>query len=141
VYGDDCAAAAPRIEHAQVLQPHLIERMAELGVVACIQPSFAVSDDTTARAALGRRFEHAYRWDMLLEQGVQIITGSDYPIEDLAPLVGLRDLSRVLPLETALELMTDSAAGTTVLSDDPRSVDPHDLPEIEVVDVLPSLDR
>src|SRR5918997_5535392 len=53
VYGSDCPAAAPRVEHAQVLRADLVRRMASLGVVACIQPGFAVADAPEARSALG----------------------------------------------------------------------------------------
>ncbi|MDQ1396595.1 MAG: hypothetical protein QOG64_1854, partial [Acidimicrobiaceae bacterium] len=63
VYGDDCAGAAPRIEHAQVLRPELIVRMAEMGVVACIQPCFAASDATDVEHGLGDGWPSAYRWD------------------------------------------------------------------------------
>src|SRR4051812_38267842 len=52
VFGDDCEAAAPRIEHAQVLRPDLIDRMAAMGVVACIQPCFAASDEPHVETAL-----------------------------------------------------------------------------------------
>ena len=47
------AAAAPRIEHASVLSADLIARMAGLGVAACIQPSFAVTDAGLLGPALG----------------------------------------------------------------------------------------
>ena len=78
VYGgsEACRAAAPRIEHAQILRPDLIERMAALGVVACIQPCFAHSDAEAAAAALDDHFPDAYRWDRLLAAGVPVITGS-----------------------------------------------------------------
>lgn len=136
IYGDECAAAAPRIEHAQVLAPHLMERMAHLGVVACIQPGFAHSDAASARAGLGpARMEHAYQWDQLLDAGVRVITGSDYPIEVLSPLDGLQKLADQLDLDTALSLMTDASCGTTVLS-----ADPHDAPfhEVEVEETMPA---
>jgi hypothetical protein len=136
IYGAECAAAAPRIEHAQVLAPHLIERMAHLGVVACIQPGFAHSDAATARAGLGAaRMEHAYRWDQLLDAGVPVITGSDYPIEVLSPLDGLQKLAEQLDLDTALALMTDASAGTTVLSADPHDAE---FSEIEVEETVPA---
>ena len=32
------------------------------------------------------RMEHAYKWDELVDGGVRVITGSDYPVEELAPL-------------------------------------------------------
>jgi predicted amidohydrolase YtcJ len=149
IYGTGCAEAAPRIEHAQVLRPDLVDRMAEMGVVACIQPSFAVSDAPTAWDALGDRMATAYRWSMLLEAGVPVISGSDFPIEDLSPLVGLgrlvtgaddsgRPVAPRLPLADALAVMTDASAGVTVLSDDPHSVDPLDLAALEVVQTVPS---
>lgn len=152
VAGGDATAvrsAAPRIEHAQVLRPDLIERMADLGVVACIQPSFAVSDADHARAALGDRFPEAYRWDHLLAGGVSVVSGSDYPIETLSPLEGLRDLvagcrdgaeavAPTLSVEAALDLMTDPTAGEVVLSDDPRTVPPWSLADISVLDATPS---
>jgi predicted amidohydrolase YtcJ len=136
VFGDDCRSAAPRIEHAQVLRADLIERMSEMGVVACIQPSFAVSDRANAEAALGDQWPEAYRWDRLLEAGVEVITGSDFPIETLDPLVGLRrlvDEPPHLPFETAVGLMTDAAAGSTVLTADPGTD-----PEARVVEAQPA---
>jgi predicted amidohydrolase YtcJ len=120
IYGDDCAAAAPRIEHAQVLDQRLVERMAAMGVVACIQPGFAHQDAETARRGLGApRMESAYNWHLLLEAGVRVITGSDHPIDDLDPIAGLRRLADIVGPETAVGLMTDAAAGSVVLSHDP----------------------
>ena len=86
-------AAAPRIEHAQVLRPELIERMSSLGVVACIQPCFAASDAESIALALAGRFPAAYRWDLLLAAGVTVIAGSDFPIETLDPAIGLERLT------------------------------------------------
>jgi predicted amidohydrolase YtcJ len=149
VFGGDCAAAAPRIEHAQILNGDLIRRMAEMGVVACIQPGFAVSDADSARRALGGdRWEDAYRWDLLLDAGVRVIAGSDYPIESLSPLIGLHRLvtgdteegkatgAPTLPLATSLALMTDASSGVTVLSDEPTE---DNLREIEIVEARPAV--
>jgi predicted amidohydrolase YtcJ len=142
IYGSDCAVAAPRIEHAQLLSKSIIQRMAELGVVACIQPSFGYSDRDTARVALeDERLEWAYRWDLLLEAGVPVITGSDYPIEELSPLLGVQRLVSVEPqldLDTALRLVTDPAAGTVELADDPRTVERDELPELTVLETRPA---
>jgi predicted amidohydrolase YtcJ len=111
IYGSPsaCRAAAPRIEHAQVLRPDLIDRMATWGVVACIQPSFAVSDAEAAALALAGRFPEAYRWDLLVEAGVPVIAGSDFPIETLDPNVGIERLTtgdHPLPRDVALRMMT-----------------------------------
>jgi predicted amidohydrolase YtcJ len=150
LYGSDCAEAAPRIEHAQVLAPDLVRRMAELGVVACVQPCFAVADAATARAGLGsERWEDAYRWDTLLDTGVRVITGSDFPLAPLAPLAGLQCLltgdhldgrragAPTLSREQALAVMSDGRAGTVVLSDDPQRVAEDEVATIEVVESRP----
>lgn len=150
VFGADCAAAAPRIEHAQVLSPELVERMAALGVVVCMQPGFGVSDAEVARRALGDRWEASYRWDELLAAGVRVIAGSDHPVESLSPLVGLQRLvtgdfedgrragAPTLSIAAALSVMTDAEAGTVVLSDDPHGVDEDELIKIQVEDALPN---
>lgn len=113
IWGTDVASAAPRIEHAQVLNADLISRMAEMGVVACIQPCFAVSDTPAALAGLGpERAGSSYAWDRLLDAGVRVITGSDFPIEPLDPAVGLERLvsgapiSAGLPEQVARDLLT-----------------------------------
>lgn len=111
LYGgpDGCCAAAPRIEHAQVLRADLIERMADLGVVACIQPCFATSDAESIALALVGRFPEAYRWDLLIAGGVAVVAGSDFPIETLDPAIGLARLTtgtNALPEEVARSLMT-----------------------------------
>lgn len=145
VFGSDCAAAAPRIEHAQLLRPDLIERIASMGVVICIQPSFAVSDAPAREAGLGDRWPVAYGWNNLLTAGVRVIAGSDFPIETLSPLSNLqrlvtgRDLDATevvadpVPFDAALALMTDASAGSTTLSGDPGAVDPAHLHELEVI--------
>lgn len=151
LYGSDCAAAAPRIEHAQVLAPDLVVRMAGLGVVVCIQPTFGAADIDTARAALGaERMEDAYHWGALLDAGVRVVAGSDFPVAPLAPLVGLQclltgdhpDGSRAgaptLGSVQALAVMTDPAAGATLLSDDPHRVAEDEVAAIEVVESRPT---
>jgi hypothetical protein len=152
IWGRDTPRAKPRVEHAQVLHPDLAARMAELGVVACIQPSFAVSDRHHIRDGLaGARAATAYRWADLLDAGVEVVAGSDFPIEVLEPLVGLQHLvtgapldapgtpvAHRLPLDTALTLMTDERAGTMTLSDDPRAVPSDGLAGLEVLGTSPT---
>jgi len=123
------AAAGWRIEHCQVTRPDLVVTLAELGVVACIQPGFAATDRASALAGLGQdRTAQAYDWAGLLAAGVPVIAGSDFPIEPLDPLVGLSDLvtgrgtgAPTLSIDDALGLMTDSTAGSTTLTHDPRA--------------------
>jgi len=145
--GDQEAALVngARIEHAQVLSSAIIDRFAGQGVTACIQPSFATSDRETGPAALGdERWKRSYDWAGLLKAGARLICGSDFPIESLDPLIGLRDLTTAvtrgskLDLATAYELMTDESVGITTLSADPRAIDEADLGDLEVLGTHPA---
>ena len=133
------ATARPRIEHAQVLSTELVSRLGELGVAACIQPSFAVSDRAAALAGLGaERADAAYDWQGLLAAAVPVLAGSDYPIETLSPLQGLADLSSGpgrsrLAVAVAFALMTDPLWGTVELSDDPRATPVGAIPDLTVI--------
>jgi predicted amidohydrolase YtcJ len=151
------AAAVPRIEHASLLSAGLVARLAELGVTACIQPSFAVTDDAQVDPALGAdRRDLAYPWAALEEAGAAILAGSDYPIETLDPLAGLARLvrgrsdregfgtpdtaparSRLSPA-AALATMRDAASGVTRLSADPLSLAPDQIDLLTVLGTQPS---
>jgi predicted amidohydrolase YtcJ len=89
VYGDDCRSASPRIEHLTVTRPDQHERMAAMGVVACIQPSFARMDGNMATGL--------HDWTGMLDAGVRVVTGSDAPIGDASPRRGLEDLMHTHP--------------------------------------------
>jgi predicted amidohydrolase YtcJ len=79
-----------RIEHAQVLDPADLPRFARLGVIASMQPTHATSDMPWAEARLGAtRLRGAYAWKSLLRSGAVVAGGSDFPIEQMAPSLGL----------------------------------------------------
>ena len=77
-----------RIEHAQIIAPEDIPRFAQMGVIASMQPSHAISDLHFAPARLGpSRLAGAYAWHALLESGAVIAAGSDAPVEKGDPLI------------------------------------------------------
>lgn len=79
-----------RVEHAQVMTDADIARMARLGVIASMQPTHATSDMPWAEARLGPdRIRGAYAWRKIAEAGALIVAGSDFPVEDVAPLGGV----------------------------------------------------
>lgn len=79
-----------RLEHAQVLSVGALQRMAELGMVASMQPTHATGDMAWAEARLGpERVRRAYAWRSVLEAGVPLAFGSDFPVEEPEPLAGL----------------------------------------------------
>ncbi|MEX0734850.1 MAG: amidohydrolase [Steroidobacteraceae bacterium] len=77
-----------RIEHAQVVSAKDMPRFAQLGVIASMQTSHAISDMLFAPARLGPgRIAGAYAWRSLLDAGALIAGGSDAPVEQGDPLV------------------------------------------------------
>lgn len=76
-----------RVEHAQILNYADIPRFAELGVIPSMQAVHQTSDMYWAEQRLGGgRLYGAYAWRALLETGVVIPDGSDFPVEGVNPL-------------------------------------------------------
>jgi predicted amidohydrolase YtcJ len=83
-------ALRPRIEHAQVIALDDIKRFARLEVIASIQPTHATSDMNMAEDRLGpQRIQGAYAWRKLINAGVRLAGGSDFPVELPNPFYGL----------------------------------------------------
>ncbi|MDT7542757.1 MAG: hypothetical protein QOE33_2661 [Acidobacteriota bacterium] len=79
-----------RIEHAQVVAPSDFGRFRDLGVVASMQPSHAISDKRWAPERLGEyRSLGAYSWHTFESYGVHVPFGTDWPIEPINPYLGL----------------------------------------------------
>ena len=77
-----------RIEHAQVLSPEDIPRFAKLGVIPSMQPTHQTSDMRWAETRVGpQRIRGAYAWRSLLNTGVVIPSGTDFPVEEVNPLL------------------------------------------------------
>jgi predicted amidohydrolase YtcJ len=77
-----------RIEHAQVLSPQDIPRFARLGVIPSMQATHQTSDMRWAEARVGpQRIRGAYAWRSLLNTGVVIPNGTDFPVEEVNPLL------------------------------------------------------
>ncbi len=77
-----------RIEHAQILRYQDIPRFAELDVIPSMQGSHQTSDMYWAPNRLGpARLGGAYAWRSLLNTGVVIPNGSDFPVEAVNPLI------------------------------------------------------
>lgn len=79
-----------RIEHAQVVALEDIPRFAQLGVIASMQPTHATSDMGWAQERVGpERILGAYAWRRMLASGAHIALGSDFPVEQVDPRLGL----------------------------------------------------
>jgi len=89
-------AAAPggrllrhRIEHVQLLHPDDAGRLAELGVIASMQPIHATSDMEMAERFWGARAGYSYASKLQLERGAALAFGSDAPVESPNPFWGI----------------------------------------------------
>jgi predicted amidohydrolase YtcJ len=79
-----------RIEHAQVTTPAQIARFKELKVIASMQPSHVLTDMRWALDRIGpKRAATSYAWAALLNKGVTVAFGTDYPVELVTPFRGL----------------------------------------------------
>ena len=80
-----------RMEHAQIIHPEDIPRFSELGVIAAMQPTHASSDMYWAEQRLGPgRLAGAYAWQSLLDSGASLAFGSDFPVEQVNPMLGIQ---------------------------------------------------
>jgi predicted amidohydrolase YtcJ len=78
-----------RIEHAQVVAPGDFARFKTCSIIAAMQATHATSDMRWAEERLGReRVKGAYAWRRMLELGVTVSNGSDFPVEPPGPLRG-----------------------------------------------------
>jgi predicted amidohydrolase YtcJ len=81
-----------RIEHAQVVNPADFKRFEELGIIASMQPTHAVSDKRWADSRLGEyRVLGAYAWHLMKSYNVHIPFGTDFPVEAINPYATIYD--------------------------------------------------
>ncbi|MFZ0626006.1 MAG: amidohydrolase [Acidimicrobiia bacterium] len=79
-----------RIEHVSIPTAEAIQRMADLGVTASVQPAFLASEGNWLAKRLGDdRMEGVYPFRSMMQAGVPLIGGSDSPVELPDPQVGI----------------------------------------------------
>jgi hypothetical protein len=150
VSGGD-AALRHRIEHVQVLHPDDVGRLAELGVVASMQPIHAPQDARMVDRYWGERAAGAYAWRSLLDEGTVLAFGSDCPVEDLNPFLGIHAAvtrsrpdgyggpegwqpEQRLSVEEAVRAYTQGAAYAVGAEDRWGSLTPGKLADLVVLD-------
>jgi predicted amidohydrolase YtcJ len=157
----ECRKSRHRIEHASLVPPGLMRDMAELGLVASVQPRFIYSD-SWAEKRLGKRISYLYPFKSMLQAGIHLAAGSDSPSDDPSTAEGLwsavsrpglSSLERLTPSE-ALSCYTEGPAyasfsedvqgslqvgkwaNITVLDRDPFESTPDDLQKLRVVQTI-----
>lgn len=95
VRGEEAAAGIPRkarrhrIEHVQLIHPHDLDRLAQLEVIASMQPIHAMSDQPMADRYWGARSAYSYNPRLQLDRGVTVAFGSDAPVDSADPWAGI----------------------------------------------------
>ncbi len=85
------SGVAHRVEHAQLMDPAAVARMARLpGVVASMQPVHLLEDRWAMDKAWPDRRAWSFPLASLAAVGVPLLLGSDAPIETADPVVGMQ---------------------------------------------------
>jgi predicted amidohydrolase YtcJ len=149
-----------RIEHASLLPPELIARIAQLGLCVSTQPLFLHSEKTWLRRRLGAaRARHVYPLRALVDAGIVVGGASDAPVESPDVLHSIQccvtregfETHQALTPAEALRMYTRDAAwlqfeehqkgslaagkraDLVVLSDDPLAVAPDRIATLRVL--------
>jgi predicted amidohydrolase YtcJ len=143
-----------RIEHAQVVHPDDVPRLAELGIIASMEPPHAVEDRTWAEDRLGpERIRHAYAWRTLRENGAVLTFNADNPGSDHDIFYGLhaavtrRDKNlqpeggwypeEAVTIEEALRAYTEWAAYASFREDETGVIRVGNWADLTVLDIDP----
>jgi len=148
--GDNPAAHRFRIEHAQHMRPQDFARFQQLGIIASMQPYHAIDDGRWAEKRLGHeRAKSSYAWRSMLDAGVPLAFGSDWPVAPLDPLLGIyAAVTRAtldgknpggwfpeqrLTVEEALRAYTQGSAYAAFQENDKGSITPGKLGDVVVL--------
>lgn len=138
--------AAGSIEHAQLVRPDDVARLAALRLRASVQPAHLLDDRDVTELLWPGRGERSFAFRWMLDAGVRLVLGSDAPVSPLDPWLAMaaavhrsaddRDPwhpEQALTPREALAASTDEHPGLTVpgtpgdvvlLDHDPLAVDP-----------------
>lgn len=132
-----------RIEHYQIVAPEDFARTVRDGVIASMQPTHATSDSPWAEARVGpQRIRGAYAWRTVLNAGGRLALGSDFPVEEVNPFLGLHSAvvrggwytDQALTLAEAIRGFTKDAAYAAFEEDSRGTIEVGKLADFTVVE-------
>jgi predicted amidohydrolase YtcJ len=141
---EDPGAARHRVEHSELASDDAIERMADLGVVASMQPNFLkwAGEDSLYQDRLGtERREASNRFPAYLDAGVPLAFGSD--CMPLDPLLGVHHAvnppaeSQAVSVTEALRAYTAGGAYAGFREDEQGRIEPGALADFTVLEDSP----
>ncbi len=154
-HGIEPARRRHRIEHVQLIQPQDVARLAQLKIIASMQPIHAISDMVMADNYWGKRADFAYNIRAQIDAGAALALGSDAPVEAIEPLPNIQaaitrrrpdgsphphgwrsspEQSRLLSLEEALHGFTTGPAYAAGLESRLGRLRPGFLADLVVLD-------
>jgi predicted amidohydrolase YtcJ len=135
-----------RIEHASMLTDDVIEDMEKYGIIASCQPPFINSEYKWIEKRIGKeRCKYTYPMKSIIDKGVVLISGSDAPIEDPNPILGLHALvnrngfvpEQCITMEEALKTYTINAAYGAFEEKIKGSIEPGKLADLVILNRNP----
>ncbi len=108
-----------RIEHAELLNNDLIERIARLGLILSVQPAFEHfwgGKDKMYAERLGQRYMRTNSYRKLIDNRITLCGGSDSPITSLDPLLGIKSAvnhpnsEHRISIKEAMQIFTKNGA-------------------------------
>ncbi|MFX1418825.1 MAG: amidohydrolase [Promethearchaeota archaeon] len=135
-----------RVEHASMLTEDVLKDMKKYGIIASCQPPFINSEYTWIEKRLGKeRCKYTYPMKSILDSGVMLISGSDCPIEDPSPILGLHALvtrngfipEQCISIEDALKTYTINAAYAAFEEDIKGSIEVGKLADLVILNENP----
>lgn len=140
-----------RIEHAQVVHPDDFQLFAKFNIIPSIQSTHCTSDMYWAESRVGiDRIKGAYAYKKLLQQNGWLVNGTDFPIEEINPLLtfyaavarmsengypeGGFQIENALSREEALRSMTIWAAKGSFEEDIKGSIEPGKFADFVILE-------
>ncbi len=138
-----------RIEHVQTIDPADLPRLGTLNITASVQPIHLTDDRDLTDSYWGERGANTYAFRSLHESGARLAFGSDAPVADPNPFLGIHAaLARrrpgdsrpawypqeCLPLETILAAYTINAANAAGWAQTIGSLTPGKRADLIVLD-------
>ncbi|UCD01106.1 MAG: amidohydrolase [Promethearchaeota archaeon] len=135
-----------RIEHASILTRDVIKDMKDNGIIASCQPPFINSEYNWLEKRIGKkRCKYTYPMKSIIDGGVVLASGSDCPVEDPNPILGLHALvnrngfipEECISMKKALKTYTINAAYAAFEENIKGSIEVGKLADFVILDKNP----